>query len=63
MDWSERHHHFAGPLAKATTVRMFELGWIVRVPQSRAERLTEDGKAGLWEAFGFRVEDNREANQ
>jgi DNA-binding transcriptional ArsR family regulator len=53
VDWSERYHHFAGPLAKATTVRLFELGWIARAPEGRAVRLTEAGKLGLWKHFGF----------
>ena len=60
VDWSERYHHFAGPLAKATTTRLFELGWIVRVPQSRAVRLTEAGRAGLQEHFGLQPKASRE---
>jgi hypothetical protein len=42
---------------------MFELGWIVRVPQSRAVRLTEAGKLGLREHFGFQGEDGCEVHQ
>lgn len=62
VDWSERYHHFAGPLAKAATTRLFELGWISRVPQSRAVRLTKAGKTGLGEYFGLRAEDDGEAS-
>ena len=60
VDWSERHHHFAGPLAKSTTSRLFELDWIVRVPQGRAVRLTEAGESGLQEHFALRIEDDGE---
>jgi DNA-binding transcriptional ArsR family regulator len=63
VDWSERYHHFAGPLAKSTTSRLFELGWIVRVPQSRAVRLTEAGKSGLREHFALRIEDDGEGGE
>jgi DNA-binding transcriptional ArsR family regulator len=61
VDWSERYHHFAGPLAKATTTRLFELGWIERVPASRAVRLSEAGRLGLRERFGLRLEDEGHA--
>lgn len=62
VDWSERYHHFAGPLAKVTTDRLFELGWIVRVSESRAVRLTEAGDSGLRKHFGLRVEDAGESS-
>jgi DNA-binding transcriptional ArsR family regulator len=61
VDWSERYYHFAGPLAKATTTHLFELGWIERVPASRAVRLTEAGRLGLRERFGLRLEGEDEA--
>jgi DNA-binding transcriptional ArsR family regulator len=63
LDWSERRHHFAGPLAKATTGRLLELGWIVRTPVSRAVRLTGLGRAGLRERFGLILEDDRQAER
>jgi DNA-binding transcriptional ArsR family regulator len=63
LDWSKRRHHFAGPLAKATTGRLFELGWIVSTPASRAVRLTGAGRAGLREHFGLILEDDREAER
>jgi DNA-binding transcriptional ArsR family regulator len=63
VDWSERYHHFAGPLAKTTTARLFELGWIVRLPKSRAVRLTEAGRAGFREHFGLRIEEGREVDR
>jgi DNA-binding transcriptional ArsR family regulator len=47
LDWSERRHHLAGALGVAMGRRFFGLNWIVRVPQSRAVRLTERGRAAL----------------
>lgn len=47
VDWSERRHHVAGPLAVALTRRLFELGWLTRLPSSRAVRVTETGRIGL----------------
>ncbi len=53
VDWSERYHHFAEPLAKYTTERLFEIGWLSRVPKSRAVNLTEEGRKGFEEHFGL----------
>ncbi|QQE79805.1 helix-turn-helix transcriptional regulator [Alicyclobacillus sp. SO9] len=47
LDWSERRHHMAGALGAAIANRMFELGWIARVPAGRALRVTDEGYAGL----------------
>lgn len=47
LDWSERRHHVAGPLAVALTRHLFELGWLMRLPSSRAVRVTETGRIGL----------------
>ncbi len=55
IDWSERYRHIAGPLAKALTVRLFELNWLERVQLSRAVRLTAIGRDGLRESFGLDV--------
>jgi DNA-binding transcriptional ArsR family regulator len=60
IDWSERYRHFAGPLAKATTSRLFELGWVARTPSSRAVRVTETGRRGLQEHFGLDLEEELE---
>jgi DNA-binding transcriptional ArsR family regulator len=60
IDWSERYRHFAGPLAKATTSRLFELGWIARTPSSRAVRITEAGRRGLQEYFGLDLKEELE---
>jgi hypothetical protein len=34
---------------------MFELGWVVRLPRTRAVRVTDDGRHGLAEQFGVAV--------
>ena len=45
LDWTERRHHLAGSLGAALAARCFELGWIERLPASRAVRVTEEGRA------------------
>jgi DNA-binding transcriptional ArsR family regulator len=52
VDWSEQAHHLSGALGAALAARLFELGWVARLPRTRAVRLTEDGRAGLAEQFG-----------
>ncbi|HYF64660.1 MAG TPA: helix-turn-helix domain-containing protein, partial [Herpetosiphonaceae bacterium] len=53
LDWSQRRPHLAGALGAAITGGLFERGWIVRSPGSRAVRLTEAGRAGLLHEFGL----------
>lgn len=48
-DWSERRPHIAGPLGVAIADRLHQLGWIEKLPQPRAVRLTDQGKDGLRE--------------
>jgi len=47
LDWSERRHHIAGALGVALTMRALELGWIARVRESRAVRVTDRGRQAL----------------
>ena len=57
IDWSERFHHVAGALGAALARRFFELGWVRRVPNSRAVRLTDAGEQALWKELGLRLSD------
>jgi DNA-binding transcriptional ArsR family regulator len=59
LDWSERRHHIAGVLGTAITSRLFELGWIVRMPTTRALVVTEEGHRGLLDRFNIPVIDLR----
>jgi DNA-binding transcriptional ArsR family regulator len=53
LDWSERRHHLAGALGAALTSRLFELGWIARIPGGRAVRVTGVGLDGLKAELGL----------
>jgi DNA-binding transcriptional ArsR family regulator len=52
LDWSERHDHLAGSLGAALAATLFARGWLLRVPGSRAVRLTPEGEAGLQHELG-----------
>lgn len=51
VDWSERRDHFAGPLAVAWLDAMVDKGWVRRVADSRALKLTPPGKRALLEGL------------
>jgi DNA-binding transcriptional ArsR family regulator len=53
LDWSERRPHLAGAVGAALASRMLTLGWIARVRDTRALRITPAGYAGLHDVFGF----------
>ncbi|GED32277.1 ArsR/SmtB family transcription factor [Brevibacillus centrosporus] len=61
LDWSERRHHLAGVLGASLTNRLFDLGWIERLPEGRAIRLTPAGIAGLYEQFGVDISQGKES--
>jgi DNA-binding transcriptional ArsR family regulator len=52
LDWSERRPHLAGALATAFAERCFDLGWISRIRDSRALKISAKGEAGFHEVFG-----------
>lgn len=51
LDWSERRPHLAGRLGAALLDRSLTLGWIARVPDSRAIRITSAGQKGFAKTF------------
>ncbi len=55
LDWSERHHHLAGALGEELATRLFELEWIIRLPKTRAVKITEKGRLGFREYFHFTI--------
>jgi DNA-binding transcriptional ArsR family regulator len=55
LDWTERRPHLAGALGAALAARAFELGWVRRLPGSRAVRLTPTGERGLVAQFAVSV--------
>jgi DNA-binding transcriptional ArsR family regulator len=55
LDWSERRPHLAGRLGAALCTRMFDLGWVERIKDSRALAVTATGRDGLRETFGVDV--------
>jgi DNA-binding transcriptional ArsR family regulator len=57
LDWTERRHHLAGSLGAAVTSRCFELGWIERLPTSRAVRLTRRGRCEMPTRFRLELPD------
>jgi len=52
LDWSERRNHLAGALGSALAEHLFDRGWIERVRESRAVRVTEPGRRELKRGLG-----------
>ena len=52
LDWSERRNHLAGALGSALAQHLLERGWIERVRESRAVRISELGRRELKERLG-----------
>jgi DNA-binding transcriptional ArsR family regulator len=55
LDWSERQPHLAGALGAALLKRWVALGWLVRLPDSRAVRLTLRGRRALESELQLRL--------
>jgi len=53
LDWSERRSHLAGRLGAGLLARAFDLGWVKRMPDSRALHLTPEGNAGFIRHFAL----------
>lgn len=51
LDWSERRLHLAGALGAAFAERCFELGWLVRIRDTRALKISVKGERGFRDVF------------
>ncbi|MEP9369031.1 helix-turn-helix transcriptional regulator [Xanthobacter sp. VNH20] len=51
LDWSERRPHLAGRLGAALLDKTLDLGWVARMPESRALRITRAGEMGFAATF------------
>jgi DNA-binding transcriptional ArsR family regulator len=59
LDWTERRPHLGGAVGAALLCRCASLGWIERVRDSRAVRISPAGRAGFTATFGVDVEAGR----
>jgi len=57
LDWSERRYHVAGHVGAEICRRCLELGWVSRMRDTRALRLTPAGAAGLFDSLGLDLKD------
>ena len=53
LDWTERRHHIAGPLATAMLTWFLDHHWLERSKTPRALTLTAKGRLGLQRTFGL----------
>jgi DNA-binding transcriptional ArsR family regulator len=53
MDWSEQDHHLAGSLGAGLCNELFRLGWVEGREASRVVLVTDAGRAGMFELFGY----------
>lgn len=56
LDWSERRYHIAGHVGAEICRRCLDLGWVTRQRDTRALRVTDAGRLGLFECFGVDLE-------
>ncbi|MBO8156955.1 MAG: helix-turn-helix transcriptional regulator [Bacillaceae bacterium] len=55
LDWSERQYHLAGSLGYALLNKMLEDGWINRVADTRAVKVSALGKKEIEKNFGIKL--------
>lgn len=53
LDWSERRFHLAGSLGAVIAETFFDKGWVNRMPDSRALKITSNGADMLQHEFGI----------
>ena len=61
IDWTERRPHLGGAVGAALLCRCTTLGWIERLRDSRAVRITPAGRTGFTATFGVDTEPSRAA--
>ncbi len=52
LDWSEQKPHLAGAIGAALCARCFDLGWLKRLPDTRAVAIEPFGARGFADTFG-----------
>ncbi|HEV8208763.1 MAG TPA: helix-turn-helix transcriptional regulator [Vicinamibacterales bacterium] len=53
LDWTEREPHIGGALGAALLGRCLSAGWIARIPNTRAVRITDSGSRAFRDLMGF----------
>lgn len=53
LDWSERRPHLGGAVGAALCAHGLEMGWVQRMPDTRAVRVTPKGVGVLRDEFGI----------
>jgi DNA-binding transcriptional ArsR family regulator len=56
LDWTERRHHLAGALGAALCDHCLQRGWVERLRDSRALRISPSGQRAFADYFGIDVE-------
>jgi DNA-binding transcriptional ArsR family regulator len=51
LDWSERRPHLAGALGAVLAERCFDLGWLTRIRDTRALKISPKGQRGFTDVF------------
>ena len=62
LDWSERRYHIAGHVGAELCRCCLERGWFARERDSRALRVTAQGRAGFYQCFGVDLERPQASN-
>jgi DNA-binding transcriptional ArsR family regulator len=55
LDWTERRPHLAGAVGAALCSHCLERGWVERIRDSRALRVTASGEAAFADIFGVQL--------
>lgn len=53
LDWTERRPHLAGTTGAALLRHLLDRGWLLRIPQHRALRITPAGEHALTDLLGM----------